>query len=63
MTVHFLLERETKGAIRYFETTSAEGVTPFDIKEGAKIGTLYVRKSAFPEGKIPLRLEVEIKGI
>lgn len=61
MIVHFILERETKGAVRYAETASADSTTKVDIREGAKIGTLYIRKTAF-NGLIPTRLEVKAEG-
>lgn len=47
-TLHFKLEKETKGALRYRE----EGDNPVAV-------TLYVRKWAFPEQ--PKRLEVTIR--
>lgn len=40
-TLHFTVEKETKGAVRYKEV-NADGSDTFD----AKIGTLYIRKSA-----------------
>lgn len=45
-TVNFRWEKETKGAVRYKET-DANGV---DAPYGQyKIGTLYMRKTAFDE--------------
>lgn len=54
--LHFVVEKETKGAVRYKET-NADGSDAFD----AKVGTLYVRKSALP-GKIVQTLVVTIEG-
>ena len=50
ITCTFVKERETKGAVRYQEVDVATN-NPLAINEGAKIGTLYVRKDAF-EGNI-----------
>jgi hypothetical protein len=47
--VKMTLERETKGAVRYAE----DG-------DDAKIGTLYLRKSAFPNGKWPDTITVKV---
>lgn len=54
VTLHFVPERETKGAVR-FKEVNADGTDVFD----AKIGTLYIRKSAMG-GKIPQRVAVAI---
>lgn len=54
--LHFRVEKKTKGAVRYQECT-ANGDDVFD----AKVGTLYVRKSAMP-GKVIERLAVTIKS-
>lgn len=45
LTITFALERETKGALRYQEVDPADG-RPIDLANGAKVGTLYIRKSA-----------------
>ena len=46
--VQFKLEKETKGALRYQEVDEkGEAIE----QAWAKIGTLYVRKSAFERGK------------
>lgn len=55
--VTFSFEKETKGAVRYQETDSS-GI-PVKIEGGAKIGTLYVRKSAL-NGEMPMKLKVTI---
>ncbi len=56
LTLHFAFEKETKGAVRYKEV-DAEGKDAFD----AKIGTVYVRKSALP-GKIVQKFTMTLKG-
>lgn len=58
-TVTFALEKETKGALRYQETDGS-GQT-LKIEGGAKIGTLYVRKSAL-NGEMPQKLKVTIEA-
>jgi hypothetical protein len=58
VTAYFKLERETKNAARYFETAKANADEPAD--DAAKVGTLYVRKSAFG-GDLPPRLVVKIE--
>lgn len=60
MIIHFILERETKGAVRYMETVDSVSDVPKDIASGAVIGTLYIRKSALA-GKIPTRIKVTIE--
>ena len=60
--VRFKLEKETKGALRYQEVDEKGEVIE---QAWAKIGTLYVRKSAFPRGAaFPqlLRVTVETAG-
>lgn len=57
MIVNFILEKETKGALRYQEA-SVEG-KPKSISEGAVIGTLYVRKSALSSA-VPQALVIEL---
>jgi hypothetical protein len=53
----FNVEKETKGTIKYQEVDEA-GVPSF----AAKIGTLYVKKSNFPDGKFPKDLRVTIEA-
>ena len=53
----FAFEKETKGAVRYQEVGD-DGTTAF----APQVGTLYVRKSAMPSGKIPKTLIVTITG-
>ena len=59
-TVTFSFEKETKGAVRYQET-DASGV-PIKIEDGAKIGTLYVRKSAL-NGNMPMKLKATLEAV
>jgi hypothetical protein len=47
MEIRFKLEEETKGALRYHEIDEKGQVIE---QTRAKIGTLYVRKSAFARG-------------
>jgi hypothetical protein len=49
----FAFEKETKGAVRYQEVGD-DGALAF----APQVGTLYVRKSAMPDGKIPKTLVV-----
>lgn len=42
-------ERETKGAVRYYET-DASGKQLNDEEDGALIGTLYLRKAILGRG-------------
>jgi hypothetical protein len=53
----FTVENETKGAVRYQEVGD-DGAPAF----APQVGTLYVRKSAMPDGKIPKTLIVTIVG-
>jgi len=53
----FAFEKETKGAVRYQEV-GEDGAPAF----APQVGTLYVRKSARPGGKIPKTLIVTIAG-
>ena len=54
-TLYFVVEKETKGAVRYKEVDEA-GKDAF----APVVGTLYVRKSAMP-GRVPAKLTVTIK--
>jgi hypothetical protein len=53
-TIHFRVEKETKGAVRYQEVNE-DGSDVFN----AAIGTLYIRKSALP-GKVLDTLTVTV---
>lgn len=57
MQIKFMLERATKGALRYQEVDDAG--TPLTNADGAKVGTLYFRKTAFP-GAEPKGLIVNV---
>jgi hypothetical protein len=52
-----LSKRRQGGAVRYQEV-SDDGTPAF----APQVGSLYVRKSAMPGGKIPKVLTVRIKG-
>ena len=54
-TLKFAFEKETKGAIR-FQEVGEDGTPAF----APQVGTLYIRKSALPGGKIPKTLTVTI---
>lgn len=54
----FAFERETPGAVRYQELDTKG--KPVSIKEGAKIGTLYIRKTALSK-KTPQKITVKIE--
>jgi len=58
------LERSTKGALRYREVTK-DGIPLLNIKD-SRIGTLYVRKTAFGASVgvlAPHNIEVTVKEI
>lgn len=55
MNLRFAFEKETKGAVR-FQEVSEDGKPAF----APSIGTLYIRKSALADGKIPQTLTVTI---
>jgi hypothetical protein len=52
-TLKFAFEKETKGAVRYQEVGD-DGAPAF----APQVGSLYVRKTAMPGGKIPKILVV-----
>jgi hypothetical protein len=54
-SLKFAFEKETKGAVRYQEVGD-DGAPSF----APQVGTLYIRKSAIPGGKIPKTLTVTI---
>lgn len=58
MQIRFKLEKETKGAVRYFEVDEHGNAA----EAWAKVGTLYVRKTAFERGNIPRELSVTIEA-
>lgn len=55
--VKMVLEKQTPGAIRFVEVD--DNGTPKKQKD-ATIGTLYFRKSAFPDGQYPQAIVVSI---
>ena len=56
--VTMLLDRETKGALRYQEVDSSGAALEL---VNSVIGTLYLRKSALPRGVVrPVRISVEL---
>jgi hypothetical protein len=58
MEIRFKLEKETKGALRYQEVDDKGEVIE---QAWAKIGTLYMRKSAFERGaSFPQTLRVTV---
>ncbi len=57
--IKFQMEYETKGAIKYNEVLPSGRVAHYPNVPGAIVGTLYVRKDAFP-GVIPPELFVTI---
>jgi hypothetical protein len=61
MEIPFKLEKETKGALRYQEVD--EKGEPIE-QAWAKIGTLYIRKSAFERGSAwPKELRVTVDAV
>ena len=55
-TLTFVVEKETKGAVRYQESGLDQFAEP-------TVGTLYMRKSSFKDlGKIPETLTVTIEA-
>ena len=51
------LAKTTPGALRYQEVNAEGG--DMEIKDGAKVGTLYIRKSAL-DGDQPKQITVQI---
>ena len=49
-TIEMVLEKETKGALRYADAT-----------EGSVLPTLYVRKDAFEDGNFPQSIKVTVE--
>lgn len=61
MKVNFVLEGETKGALK-FKELDALGAPVSNIADG-KIGQLYMRKSAFVGGKFPAVIMVTVEEV
>lgn len=55
---YFKHEKETKGAHQFIEC-DADGVKIDDYRS-CKIGSIYLRKSALPEGEAPTFLRVSV---
>jgi hypothetical protein len=58
--IQFQLDRETAGALKYSEVLPNGTLAPYPNSPGAKVGTLYVRKSAMNGGTYPQKLSVTI---
>jgi hypothetical protein len=59
LIARFTLKRETKGAVLYKEVNKAgEQLEMSDPK--CKVGSLYIRKLAFPNEKFPTNIKVKI---
>jgi hypothetical protein len=72
MQAKFILMNETKGALRYAEMLPNNSLAQYPNSPGAKIGTLYVRKTAFnsggasgggPEANYPKQILVTIEEV
>lgn len=59
-TVKFVLDRETKGAVRYQEVDD-NGTPVTDDAKGCVFRNLYVRKSAL-KGEVPKQVTVELNS-
>jgi hypothetical protein len=57
VTLKFAFEKETKGAVRYQEV-GEDGKPAF----APQVGTLYIRKSAMSDGRVPKALIVNVKS-
>lgn len=58
--VHFKIEKQTKGTLRFQEIDDTGAGVDF---QEAKIGVLYVRKTSFKGGKFPEMLKVSIEPV
>lgn len=56
ITVHFMIKKLTPGAVQYYEIDTGGLAVP---KAEAKVGTLYIRKSAFA-GEAPEHIVVTV---
>lgn len=60
LEVKMKLERETKGALRYYEVDPNEN--PVEIQDGAYLGTMYIRKVAFRgRDSFPQKIKVTVE--
>ncbi len=57
VNITFAQKAITKGAVRYEETNKAG---KFIAREKSKIGTLYIRKTAFGDEEIPGKITVTL---
>ena len=55
MKLNFIIEKETKGAVRYRETDGKQIATNYTI------GTIYIRKTAFRDGKYPKSFRMDLE--
>lgn len=55
MKLQFLFRNETKGALRYQEVDESGRPKEGD-KDGALVGTLYLRKAAMVDSGVPVRV-------
>ena len=59
MKLLFELEKETKGALRYQQMRLVEGVCqPYEVSEGAEVGTIYIRKHALSSKPVLLYITI-----
>ncbi len=58
LKIPFILEKQTQNTYRYFEAND-KGEKAISAEQS--IGTLYVKKSVFPDGKVPDKLTVTIQ--
>jgi hypothetical protein len=61
-TAYVAFDRETKGAVRYAEIAGPTDETRIAVENGAKLGHIYVRKTAF-NGESPKRLKIRIRDV
>lgn len=62
LNLKFRFQNETKGAVRYGEVLAGGRIAAAPNDQGACIGTLYVRKSAFESNTFPDELSVTVEG-
>ena len=58
-TISFIKEKETKGAVRYQEVDDKG--SPLEMTNGAKVGVLYFRKTAFADGNYPEKVIIDVR--
>lgn len=57
---HFMLEKETKGALKFTQVLGPGSSIVFTQPDGHEIGVLYVRKSAFKDGVFPKHITISV---